>query len=175
VNEEARRAFVERLRARRIELGLRLEDVAQMLGVANSTIHSWELGKKGPRWTSTAERWAAALGVRVVNGSLDELFTRERAPCGTVRGYQRHRRSGERCPDCWAAWSSYNWTMYVRRNGRTPRPVEVYRAAVVELLAKGLSAAAISRELGIPRSTASMWARKLRPQAVSTVVDTDGP
>jgi transcriptional regulator with XRE-family HTH domain len=165
VNEAARRAFRERLRAKRLQLGLRLEDVAQMLGVANSTVHSWEVGKKGPRWASTAERWAAALGVRVVNGSLDELFNR--VPCGTPNGYKRHQRRGERCPECWAAWSRHNAAAAPRR----PRPVEVHRAAVAELFALGLSAAAMARELDVPESTMRAWVAKLRPQALSTVVD----
>lgn len=166
-NEDARTAFVERLRARRIGLGLHLAVVAERVGVHRMTVHRWEAGRTFPR-PERAQAWADALGVRVVGGSLDDLF---RVPCGTPRGYKRHRERGERCPQCWAAWSAYNTAAYTP----TPRKVDLHRDAVVELLSRGRSAAAIARELGIPGSTARLWASKLRPQAVSTVVDGSAP
>lgn len=114
VSEEARRAFVERLRAKRIELGLRQRDVGWCLGVDNMTVSRWEAHKRVPA-LDVAERWAEVLGVRVVGGSLADLFLPKRASCGTPRGYKQHQRRGERCPACWAAWSAYNTAAYWRR------------------------------------------------------------
>jgi transcriptional regulator with XRE-family HTH domain len=110
---EARAAFVAHLRSRRLELGLRLEDVARPLGVYNMTVHRWETGKRLPR-AEVAGRWAGLLGVRVVGGSLAGLFRPQVPPCGTRRGYRRHERRGERCPECWAAHSAYNTAGYHR-------------------------------------------------------------
>lgn len=115
--EEARRAFVERLRARRIQLGLRQRDVSNRMGVHNMTVYRWESRQRFPRFAELAERWADALGVRVAGDSLADLFPSKRAPCGTPRGYKQHRRRGERCPQCWAAWSDYNTAAHWRRKG----------------------------------------------------------
>lgn len=116
MSEEARRAFVERLRARRIELGLRQRDIGWCLGVDNATVGKWELHRRCPP-IEAAQRWAEVLGVQVVGGSLGDLFASRRAQCGTPRGYKQHRERGERCPQCWAAWSVYNTAAYWRRKG----------------------------------------------------------
>lgn len=41
------------------------------------------------------------------------------APCGSISAYQRHRRRGEHCPTCAAAWSAYSQTYYqLRKQGK---------------------------------------------------------
>jgi hypothetical protein len=41
------------------------------------------------------------------------------APCGTNSAYQRHRRRGEHCPTCAAAWSAYSQTYHqLRKQGK---------------------------------------------------------
>jgi hypothetical protein len=40
------------------------------------------------------------------------------APCGSISAYQRHRRRGEHCPTCYAAWSAYSQTYYQRRKAQ---------------------------------------------------------
>lgn len=49
----------DRMRARRIELGLSQQDVADELGTRQEAISQWE--SKGPRNISTIERIAKAL------------------------------------------------------------------------------------------------------------------
>ena len=160
-NEAARHAFVERLRVKRIELGLRQRDVGRLLGVHNMTVSRWETNKRTPS-LDVARQWAELLGVRVVGGSLAEMFQAARARCGTTRGYKQHQRRGERCPSCWA----YNAAAYTRR----PRPVVLHRVAVAEMFGRGMSAAAIARELGVAGSTARQWVARMRAQASSTGV-----
>lgn len=105
MSDEARRAFVLMLHAKRLALGLRQADVGAAVGVHGNTIGYWEMGSRRPT-AANAEKWAAAVGVRVVGGSLDELFW---APprCETPAAYKRHLKLGERCPPCWAAWSRH--------------------------------------------------------------------
>lgn len=114
MNVHARRAFVQRLRDRRIEMGLRLGDVGRRVGVHRMTVCHWESGRTFPR-KDRAQAWADALGVRVVGGALADLY--RQIPCGTPGGYKRHTRLGERCPQCWAAWSAYNTATHWRRKG----------------------------------------------------------
>jgi len=41
------------------------------------------------------------------------------APCGSISAYQRHRRRGEHCLTCAAAWSAYSQTYYqLRKQGK---------------------------------------------------------
>ena len=41
------------------------------------------------------------------------------APCGSISAYQRHRRRGEHCSACAAAWSAYSQTYYqLRKQGK---------------------------------------------------------
>lgn len=119
--DEARRAFVERLRAKRIALGLRQADVARSLHVGLMSVNRWELGRRFPS-AVMAERWAAVLGVRVVGGELTELFRPEgsRSRCGSRHAYRLHRQRGERCATCWAARSEYNaaWQRAKRAKAR---------------------------------------------------------
>lgn len=111
----ARRAFVETLRAKRLAVGMTQRALAAALGVCNRTVNRWERHRRAPR-ADVAARWASVLGVRVVGGSLEDMFAHD-APCGTDLGYHRHRRRGERCQPCWAAHSRYIGELSRRRAG----------------------------------------------------------
>lgn len=100
-------AFVARMHARRLEIGLELEDVSAAIGIYVGTVRKWEAGRSRPQ-AESAEKWAACLGIRVVGGSLDEVFRRKRPRCGTAAGYRSHRRRREDCAACRAAWRRYN-------------------------------------------------------------------
>lgn len=102
----ARRALVERLRTKRLALGLTQADVAARIGAKHWDLSRWEKQTRAPS-VSVAAAWVEALGVRVVGGSLDELFRPDVPPCGSPSGYRRHKLRGERCQPCWAAWSTY--------------------------------------------------------------------
>lgn len=103
---EERRALVDRLREKRLALGMRQADVGALIGVPHWDLSRWERHTRAPGAT-VAAAWAAALGVRVVGGSLEELFRPAVPPCATPSGYRRHQARGERCQPCWAAWAEY--------------------------------------------------------------------
>lgn len=103
-NAVQRRALVDRLREKRIALRLRQADVAEWIGVRHWDVSRWERHARSPT-ASVAARWVDALGVRVVGGSLEELFRPDVPPCATPSGYRRHQARGERCQPCWAAWA----------------------------------------------------------------------
>lgn len=123
MSDEARRAFVALLHRKRLALGLSQEAVGKRVGVHGNTVGKWESGRRWPLLAS-AQLWARMLGVRVVGGSLDALFQAERGPvaagppaCGTPQGYRRHKRRGERCPECWAARSAHEVALTRRGAG----------------------------------------------------------
>jgi transcriptional regulator with XRE-family HTH domain len=101
-----RRALVDRLREKRLALGLRQADVGVRIGVPHWDLSRWERHERAP-CAVVAAAWAQALGVRVVGGSLEELFRPAVPPCGTPSGYRRHKLRRERCQPCWAAWSAH--------------------------------------------------------------------
>lgn len=60
--------FKERIKKRRLELGLTLEDVAKIVGVSNATISRWESGAIENQRRDKVELLAKAL--RVTPGEL---------------------------------------------------------------------------------------------------------
>jgi transcriptional regulator with XRE-family HTH domain len=87
--------WVEHLRTLRRDRGIPQTVLAAQLGVIQSTLSGWELGRWLPG-VANARAWAAALGVDLPKGVLVPL--RPVAQCGTDSGYNRHR--WERTPIC---------------------------------------------------------------------------
>lgn len=66
--------IAERLRNRRVALGLSQRDLAERLGTVQSAVSAWEAGVPGIR-VNSLERWCAVLGLRVrmyADDSLEE-------------------------------------------------------------------------------------------------------
>jgi transcriptional regulator with XRE-family HTH domain len=86
--------------------------LAHQIGLAPSTIQSWEAGKRTPS-RHNAQRWADALDVQLPDDTTGwfSMATRHRRPQhGTRTGAARlHREVGERpCDACRAAETAYS-------------------------------------------------------------------
>ncbi len=98
-------ALVAELRRVRIERGIRQREVAAAVGVAGQqVVANWERRRSRP-CDESLHAWAVYLDVAVpvgVHGWLGPA-------CGTVNGYNRHRRRWqEPCDPCAAARHAYD-------------------------------------------------------------------
>lgn len=100
-----RQEFVERLRDRRVDLGMTQAGVAHRIRVSPEALGAWERGVRRPT-PALARTWARAVGADEAGA---EVFAHQPrpSPCGTPRGYKRHLKAGEVCVRCRKAWSNY--------------------------------------------------------------------
>lgn len=93
--------------------GLMRRAVARRIGVSPATLAAWETTDRVP-FDDGLRAWAAFLDVPVPPG----VWGRLRAQCGTLGGYQRHRRNRTRpCDPCREKWDAY-------RRARNPSPLK---------------------------------------------------
>ncbi len=57
------KTFGERIRKKRMDLGLTMKEVSQKLGVSETTIHNWEIKGRKP-YRRTEEKLREILGLR---------------------------------------------------------------------------------------------------------------
>jgi transcriptional regulator with XRE-family HTH domain len=105
VDATRRAAVVDLLAAARRARGMSQRCLSVRLGLAHNSVGRWERGDAAPL-AEVAVRWLTFLNLPVP-ADVDELFPPGRPQCGTRPGYQRHRRRGERCADCWAGYAAY--------------------------------------------------------------------
>jgi len=113
-----REAFVERLRERRVDLGLSQAAVARRIPVSGNALGTWERGVRRPT-PGLARAWARAVGADEAGAEVFADPPPAPAPCGTPRGYKRHLAAGEVCRACRKAWANYCGAASKRRGERS--------------------------------------------------------
>jgi transcriptional regulator with XRE-family HTH domain len=119
------------IRRRRYQLGLTQFDVAIAAGVSTCTVSSWETGRQLPRISSRAGIAAALnLPVSILQVALllsHQIRNRrggiEEAVCGTVGGYRKHYKRGEKpCDACRKKHSEEDRERRKRKGGKPFKP-----------------------------------------------------
>ncbi len=103
--------IIERLRQRRLDLGLSLYMVGRAVGVTRKAVWMWERGDRSPD-VEMLRRWTTALALDL---AVLDFAPRIRRPHGTYAAARRHRYHRESpCGPCAAAERNY-WALRARR------------------------------------------------------------
>lgn len=138
-------------------------------------------------WWDTADD-GARLALMLCSICPARLACPEDGTVGVIRGGIAYSDDGERLPLCPCGYpvpypvravcyrcipSKHTVVPKLKRRGR-PRQLDTHLQTIVDMLAQGISPTRIGPLIGVPSSTVRYWVLhyKLRPQPVSTVVDT---
>lgn len=168
----ARRAeIIAALRAERQRQGLSQRVVGARMLACESSVGQWENRYRGKRKKATPDArsvraWHGVLGLPVP-ADVDVVFRPDVPRCPSRQAFERHRRHGERCAECWAWMQS--------RRPHKPRTAPMVVVGMVRLPADVLADVDVLVARWAPARGRVGMIRRLVARGLAGLVDGEEP